>query len=152
MGVLRAWAGFAGPNWPVQLAGGALLLLPLALRRDRWDDPAFRRGLLSSLLVYVVIFNHQAEQPTFVIALTGVAVWFATSARTALRRAVTAAAFVATAPAFAAGVAPRWFGSSAVDPTLLVVLPCVLAWLTVQAELLRPRPREEPAASRERTA
>jgi hypothetical protein len=139
MGLLREWAGFAGANWPVQLAGGALLLLPLVLRRDRWDDATFRRGLLSSLLVYVVIFNHQAEQPTFVIALTGVAVWFATSARTALRRAVTAAAFLATAPAFAASVAPGRFGWSAFDPTLFAVLPCAVAWLTMQAELLGPR-------------
>src|SRR5437867_12194596 len=36
------------PNWPVQLAGTALLVAPLALRRrgGRWSDAAFRRLIL----------------------------------------------------------------------------------------------------------
>ena len=75
------------PNWPVQLAGVMVLLAPL-LRRSSWSDQHFRRTYLSSLLVFVVIFNHQAERPSFIIAATGVALWFIWSPRDHLRLAL----------------------------------------------------------------
>lgn len=68
------------PNWPVQAAGTVALFLPL-LRRDQWESRRFRVTYLASLLVFVVIFNHQAERPSFVIAATGVAIWFVGSPR-----------------------------------------------------------------------
>ncbi|MFI5243112.1 MAG: hypothetical protein ACHQRL_08895, partial [Gemmatimonadales bacterium] len=40
------------------------------------------------LLVFVVIFNHQAERPSFVIAAAGVAIWFVQSPRDAARLAL----------------------------------------------------------------
>jgi hypothetical protein len=80
MRMLQQTLGVDWPNWPVQLAGTVVLLLPL-LQRDRWADERFRRAFLASLLVFVVIFNHQAERPSFIIAATGVAIWFADSSR-----------------------------------------------------------------------
>jgi Glycosyltransferase family 87 len=80
MRVLQQTLGVTWPNWPVQLAGIAVLLLPL-LHRDRWADEKFRRAFLASLLVFVVLFNHQAERPSYIIAATGVAIWFADSPR-----------------------------------------------------------------------
>lgn len=68
------------PNWPVQIAGVVVLVLPL-LHRDRWTDEQFRRLFLTSLLVFVVLFNHQAERPSYIIAATGVAIWYADSSR-----------------------------------------------------------------------
>ena len=32
--------------------------------------------LLASIMIWVVIFNHRAESPTFIIAITGVALWY----------------------------------------------------------------------------
>src|SRR5690242_13285095 len=51
------------------------------LHRDRWTEEHFRRLFLTSLLVFVVIFNHQAERPSYIIAATGVAIWYADSSR-----------------------------------------------------------------------
>lgn len=68
-------AGGNWPNWPLQIAGTIAMLLPLAFRRDRWSETEFRVGFLSSLLAYCVLFNHQAERPSFVIASAGVAIW-----------------------------------------------------------------------------
>ena len=72
------------PNWPVQAVGVVLLLLPV-LHAHRWADRNFRRSFLASLLVFMVIFNHQAERPSYVIAATGVAIWYAYSSRSAGR-------------------------------------------------------------------
>ena len=80
MQMLHQAFGVSWLNWPLQLAGIIVLLLPL-LRRGRWADRRFRLTYLASLLVFVVIFNHQAERPSFVIAATGVAIWFVESSR-----------------------------------------------------------------------
>ena len=80
--------GVTWPNWTVQLAGTIILLLPLA-RRDQWSSRHFRLTYLASLLVFVVIFNHQAERPSFIIAATGVAIWFVESPRDRLRLSLT---------------------------------------------------------------
>ena len=90
MQLIHGLLGTDWPNWPFQVAGTVLLLLPLLLRRTRWTDPAFRRLVLASLLVYAVLFNHQAERASFVIAATGIGLWFVnpTNQRTHWRTAL----------------------------------------------------------------
>lgn len=90
MKVMRQWFHLTWPNWPVQLLATLVLLTPLLLRRERWGDASFRRTALASLLVFAVIFNHQAERPSFVIAVTGAVIWYLTSPRGWLRRVPTA--------------------------------------------------------------
>lgn len=128
---LREWGQITWPNWTIQAAGTAVFLLPIALRRDRWACSWFRTEYLCSLLVYVVLFNHQAERQSFVIAATGCVIWFVTGTRTIERGVLLALAL--------AGV-----------PTV----PYLVLWLVMQAELLsgaahrtavsRPRPEEQP--------
>ena len=139
---LRFWAGAPVPNWPVQLAGTLLLLLPLAARWRQRDDPAFRRRFLSSLLVYVVIFNHQSESPSFVIAMLGVAIWWADSARTRWQTAILLFVVLGVSVAY----------SDLVPGVLRVELaryrvktvPCLVAWLAMQWELWRGAPTLRP--------
>lgn len=92
------------PNWPVQLAGLTVLLLPL-VHVHRWKDPSFRIAFLASLLVFVVIFNHQAERPSFVIASTGVAIWFVTTSREPWRMALVLFSLTGL---YAVGFLPVW--------------------------------------------
>lgn len=128
---LREWGHITWPNWTIQAAGTAIFLLPIALRRDRWACASFRTEYLCSLLVYVVLFNHQAERQSFVIAATGCVIWFVVGTRTVERGVLLALAL--------AGV-----------PTV----PYLALWLVMQAELLRgaeqraaaPVPRPVPRA------
>ncbi len=85
MVVIRDWTGQPLANWVFQAAATVLLLAPLALRRSAWSDPAFRRDFFASLLVYVVIFNHQSENASYVIAAVGLAIWFLSAKATPVR-------------------------------------------------------------------
>ena len=85
MVVFRHWTGSATPNWMFQTAATLILVLPIALRRSAWGDPAFRKSMLASLLIYVVIFNHQAENSSYIIAAIGLAVWYLDSDRSVIR-------------------------------------------------------------------
>ena len=79
MHYVHAWFGLDWPDWPLQAAGTALLLLPVALRPDRWASLEFRRLFLCSLLVYSVPFNHASESPSFVVAYAGIMIWYVSS-------------------------------------------------------------------------
>lgn len=74
---LREWFGVKWWNWPIQLAGVGIVLAPLVLRVRRWVDWRFHRLMLASLLMFVVLFNHQAEYNSYSIALIGAAIWCA---------------------------------------------------------------------------
>jgi hypothetical protein len=90
MHYLHAWLGVDWPNWPVQIAGTLMLVLPLAVRWDRRNSEAFRRTFLCSLLVYAVLFNHASEPPTFIVAYAGIVIWYVSSPPSRVRTAVMA--------------------------------------------------------------
>jgi hypothetical protein len=133
MRLLHIVFGYDGPNWPVQLMGTGLLLLPLA--RGQWSDARHRRLFLASLLVYSVIFNHKAEQPSFVIAMVGMAIWYASKPRTVVRDVLAGAVIIATVPIFVGVAVPSLPGG--IMPALLMTsAACTIVWLGIQAELL----------------
>jgi hypothetical protein len=136
MKILNLTVGYSGPNWPIQLAGTVLLLLPLVLRPERWADASFRRAFLASLLVYAVIFNHKAEQPSFMIAVVGVAIWSAITPRSMVREIVTGAVFLSTVPVFMTVLAPGLVADRIDMPLMLAAAACTAAWLMMQSELL----------------
>ena len=117
MRLVRGWIGGTWPNWPVQLAGTVALLLPLAVRRDQWRKAEFRLHYLALLLVYAVLFNHQAERASLVIASAGVAIWCVTppagTQHPLLRGALAVLALVG-----------------------LETIPLTLVWLAMQAEMI----------------
>ncbi|HEX6534729.1 MAG TPA: glycosyltransferase family 87 protein [Gemmatimonadaceae bacterium] len=137
---LRIWLGVHWPNWPVQLAGTVILLLPLALRPGAWRDPDFRLRMLCSLLVYLVIFNHQSESPSFVIAMTGIAIWYVATPRSAVHGALVVLAILLVSLS-STEITPHAWQRAIFVPYRLKTIPCVLVWLVMQGELLGIVPR-----------
>ena len=75
MGLLESWFHLTGSKNIVTLGGMALFLLPLIHIR-RYGDLTFRLLYLASVLIWMVIFNHKAESPTYVIAMSGIGIWY----------------------------------------------------------------------------
>jgi len=141
MGILATWLRVSWPNWPVQVAGTLTLLAPLALRRARWPEPGFRLLYLSSLLIYVVIFNHQAESASYVLATTGIGVWFATAPRERWRDMLVAATLLLVSVA-ATSLVPSHVRHDILRGYALQAAPCFACWLAIQRELWsRPAPQ-----------
>jgi hypothetical protein len=134
MQYLYRWLGIDGPHWPVQLAGTLLLLAPLALQRERWSDRAFRLRFLCSLLLYLVLFNHQSERASFVIAYTGLSIWYAASEPDPVRNTIAVAAGVALLLQDVEIV--PWALHDALGQLRLKGIPCLAAWIVMQTELL----------------
>lgn len=143
MELVHRWSGVDWANWPIQMVGTGILLAPLALRRERWTDHRFRLRYLCSLLLYVVLFNHMAERASFVIAFTGMAIWFASEPRTAWRTAMFGVAFV-TIPLMATVLPVPAFLKSETGTLYRLALPTLMIWGAMQWALWR---RESEASA-----
>jgi hypothetical protein len=141
MELLHRATGASIPNWPIQLAGTLALLAPLALRRERWDDARFRLLYLCSVLLYVVLFNHQAERASYLIAFTGATIWFASEPVARWRTWLYGTALL-TIPLMSMLVPGAWLRTQTAT-TYRLALPCLAIWLVVQHALLR---RAQPVA------
>jgi hypothetical protein len=90
------------PNLPFLGVGLVLFLLPY-LRVRLYQNTVFQLMLLASVLLFLVLFSTGSESPTYIIAFTGVAIWYVLQERP---------------------VKPLYVG-------LLKALPCLLIWLVV---------------------
>jgi hypothetical protein len=130
---LRLIFGVSWPNWPVQLAGTVLLMSTLARWRN-WSDASFRLRFLCSLLVYMVIFNHQSESPSFVIAVTGIAIWFVVTPRTWWHTTVLVLTILIVSIS-STDITPKSWQRDIFVRYRLKTIPCTIAWLTMIWEL-----------------
>ena len=133
MGLIERWAGQMIIHLPVQIAGLLILLAPL-VHVKRFSDSVFRRKMLCSLLIFLVIFNQSAESPTYVTAVTGAAIWFAESRKSITNYVLIALVFVFTSLASTSIFPSNLRHDFSVEYGLKVV-PCLLIWLKIQYEL-----------------
>jgi hypothetical protein len=134
MQYLYIWFAADWPLWPVQLAGTLVLLAPLGLRRPHWGDAGFRLLFLCSLLVYFVLFNHQSERASFVIAYTGLFVWYAAGESDRVHSGIALVA-LAVLVLHDVEILP-WAARRVLILYRIKGIPCLAAWLVMQAELL----------------
>ena len=132
MGLIERLTGQPIPYLPIQIAGLLIFLAPLA-RFKRFSEPLFRRKILCSLLIFLVIFNQSAESPTYVTAVTGAAIWFAGGKRNSFDYILIALVLTFTSlgstDLFPATVRRNFFEVYAVK-----AIPCLLVWLKIQYE------------------
>ena len=134
MGWLRSWFGLALPKTWVVLAGFGLLVGSIFAARRRADLPETRALAWASVLIWVVIFNHKAESPTFVVALCGVALWFWSSPKTLWEQVLLWSAFV-FASLSPTDVFPKTLRDTLVAPYALKAVPCIIIWFLITYRL-----------------
>ncbi len=134
MGWLNSWFGLSQGKNLVLLFGTVILLVPL-LRFSEWKNLKYRLLYLSSLLIWMVIFNHKAESPTFVIAMAGAALWFLLSKKTTfdIVLIVLALIFTSLSPT---DIFPKMVRSGFFVPFAIKVIPMILIWIKINWELI----------------
>jgi hypothetical protein len=134
IGWLTSWFGFTGNKNIVVLLGLVLLLLPF-IRWKHYGEFNFRIIVLSSILIWMVIFNHKAESPSFIIAMAGVAMWYFSSLRTNLNWALVLLAFVFTSLS-PTDIFPKFIQKEYFDPFAVKAVPCIFIWIKITYDLL----------------
>ena len=137
LGMIRKISGSAAySDLRVILPGLALFGLPY-LRFSQYRHLAFRYGILSSVLLFVVLFSTGSESSTYIIPFAGIALWYVTSPwkRTGWDVALMVFAFVLSSLS-PSDLFPRSLREAYVLPYALKALPPTLIWLRLSYELL----------------
>lgn len=144
MGWLESWFGLTVPKNAVVLAGALLFGVPL-LRWKAYPAAHFRLLMLASVLIWVVIFNHRAESPTFVIAMSGVALWYFSQECRKENLLLLCLAFILTSLS-PTDLFPACVRDDLVVPYTLKAVPCILIWFKILYEML-VYPAKRPGTS-----
>ena len=150
MGWLNSWFGIERNKNIIVLAGVFIFLVPL-MKIKEYQQFIFRYLLLSSILIWIVIFNHKAESPTFIIAMTGVALWFTRSEKNVINIILFMSAFILTSLS-PTDIFPRFLREEYVRPYTLKAVPCILIWIKIIYDMLVLKPEKEAIISLSDTA
>ena len=149
MGWLHTWFGITIGKGIVSVAGIVLFLLPFG-RRSLYNDPLFRMRILASMLIWVVIFSHMAESPTYIIAVAGVGVWYFARSAGASGVFMKKGQMMAMALVFIfTCLSPTdLFSPYLIDhffvPYAIKAVPCILVWCITWFELMTMRKQSHP--------
>ncbi len=133
IGWVYSWFGYEN-KLIIMVMGVLLFLIPL-LKFKHYSNYTFRFLTLTSILIWIVIFNHKAESPTFIIAMAGIALWFITSEKSILNIILFTCAFILTSLS-PTDLFPKYLREEFVIPFMLKVFPCILVWLKIIYELM----------------
>ena len=134
MGWLHSWFGFAGNKSMVTLGGAALFMLQF-IRLDLYKNTVYRVLILASMLIWVIIFNHKAESPTYVIAAAGVAIWYYARPAATWRTVLLWLVFVFTCMS-ATDIFPPSLKTNFFIPYTIKSVPCIIVWFVMLAEVM----------------
>ncbi len=134
MGWLETWFSIFANKVTVALIGAAIFLLPF-LRIRMYNDYFFRLLALASVLVWIVIFNHKAESPTFIIAMSGVSIWFFSSKTSWLNVSLFILSIILTTLS-PTDIFPSFLRKGFIEPYVLKVVPCILIWGKIIYDML----------------
>lgn len=133
-GWLKMWFHFQPPGIWVLVTGALIFLLPFC-RFKMYSQYDFRLLALSSLLIWIVIFNHMAESPTFIIAMAGVSIWFFTRKPTVLNIVLFIFAMVLTSFS-STDLFPSDIRNQIIRPYVLKAFPCIAIWIKIVIDMV----------------
>jgi hypothetical protein len=141
-GVLGTWLGFhPGMKW-ITLVGIVIFLVPFARFRLYGND-MYRLLILASMLIWVIIFNHKAESPTYIIAVAGAGIWYFVMPKAMWRTALIWSVFIFTSLCVS-DLFPQYVRQHFIYPYKIKAFPCILVWCVIIAELMALKPSLQP--------
>jgi len=140
MGILESWFNLTQYKNGVTLVGLVLFLLPL-VHVSRYKEYSFRLLYLASVLIWMVIFNHKAESPTFVIVTGGIGIWYFSQRPTPLNRLWLILSFFLISMSVS-DLVPSVVRNEFVRPYSIKAVMGIVVWFTLLYEqmLLRYKP------------
>jgi len=134
-GIISSWFGLEDvKNW-VLIFGVIGFFIPF-LKVKLYDNPLFRLWILAYILIWVVLFNHKAESPTFIIAISGVTIWYFSQKRKTINLILLILTFLFTVLS-PTDLFPAVVREEFIQPYSIMALPCLLVWLKLLIDFLR---------------
>ena len=138
LGIVRKVSGCATYSdlW-LMIPGMVLFALPY-LRFNQYQHMAFRQTILASVLMFIILFATSSENYGYIIAMTGVAIWYTAAPwkRSKWDVALMVLAFILTSMSSSdLFYKPLW--REVIKPYSLKALPVTIIWLKLTYELCK---------------
>ncbi len=133
MGMMGSWFKLAPPKGLVAGIGLLLFALPLMLVKQ-YREYRFRLLMLASVLLWIVLFNHKAESPTYVIAMSGVGIWYFSQAPTRVTTILLLFTFIGTSLSVS-DLVPHYLKQHYVVPYGLKAFMPLIIWCRILYDL-----------------
>jgi|WetSurMetagenome_2_1015567.scaffolds.fasta_scaffold12361_3 hypothetical protein len=120
-----------------QIAGLLFFISTIIVIFFRKNYEQVKAIFLSYILIWVIIFNHDSESATYIIAVTGVAVWYINSSKSLTDKILLTLTFILTVLS-STDIFPDFLYRKFVFPFSLKALGPSLIWLKIQFSLYFP--------------
>ena len=136
MGIVRRVTGNADiSNFTFLIPGILVFGLPY-LRIKQYKNLAFQLMILASTLLFIVLFSSGSESPTYIIAVSGVMIWFIIQKeKTPLVIGMLVFVIVLTCFGFS-DLFPKFIKENYIMKYSLKALPCCIVWFRIIYELM----------------
>ena len=134
MGWMQTWFGLEMSKLLLLFLGIVSLLIPLT-RVKYFQSNYFKINYLALILIWMVIFNHMAESPTFVIAVFGVGLWFFYSERNWLDILLVSFVVVFTI-LISTDIFPKGLRKELLESYVIKGVPCILVYIKIIYDMM----------------
>lgn len=149
MGILSSWFGFNIDKLLFVCLAALLFCVPF-IRTSLYKEYLFRAQIMASILLWIVIFNHKGESPTYVIALAGVAIWYFSQNKNRINTILIWLALIFTSFSSTDAITPLWVTSKYIEPFSIKALFCSVIWFKLIWDLTTQKRMSQPAISTNR--
>lgn len=136
MGFFRRALNMNIPNIFFLVPAAILTYLP-GLRNSQFKNERFQYSYLAMILLAVVMFSSSSESPTYIIAVTGVAIWYVVNEKSNTLHGKILLIFMLLLTCFSyTDLFPASIRNVYVIPYSLKALPCMVIWAWIVWELM----------------
>ncbi len=137
LGMIRKISGVASYSDLMVIIPGLVLFGLPYLRVGQYRHVGFRYALLSSVLLFVVLFSTGSESSTYIIPFVGIALWYVSAPWTRSKWDVGLMIFAFILSSMSpSDLFPAYLRNTYIIPYALKALPCTLIWLRLIWEML----------------
>jgi hypothetical protein len=136
MAVLAKDFKFSIPIYYTQFFGVIILLATMALIAFKKSYEEVKYLFLAYIMIWVVIFNQAAESSTYIIASTGVAVWYVNSKKSVVDKILIIITFILTVIS-PSDIFPVYLKKNFIDPYVLKAVGPILIFIKIQVSLIQ---------------
>jgi hypothetical protein len=135
IGLVHSWFNLNFSKIATVGIAAIVFCIPL-LKFNCYKAYNFRLQILASLLIWIVIFNHRGESPTYVIALIGVGIWYFSQPANTTNKTLLWLCLIFTSFTSTDLITPGWITEKYVDTYSIKAVFSIIIWFKLIFDLM----------------
>ena len=139
IGLVHSWFNLDISKIGTVMVAALVFCIPL-LKFSCYKLYHFRLQILASLLIWIVIFNHRGESPTYIISLAGVGIWYFSQPTGTTNKTLLWLCLIFTSFTSTDLITPGWITEKYVDTYSIKAVFSIIIWVKLIVDLMtRPQ-------------